>query len=142
MQPDLMTTEIHWTKADDRIISLLVGFGPARRAVGVWRFSHRMVDDLHLRIFSDGEGLPIAVEFYSANELPKSNADSSITESPETAIQKLYGFALSMIEYGQIEHGAKMIEDATSGLEFPSPQIAKSNLRRAQILGKDLQLAS
>jgi len=129
MGVELSKIEIHCGGfSPDKPVALLVGFGPARKAARVWRFTHVLTDGLSLRIFADHENLPIAVDFRCPMGLPKQNPVSDLEETPGAAIQRLYSFAVSMIEQAQIREGERIIADA---LGLRDSRLVNLNLNRA-----------
>ena len=151
------------TPMNDKIHGVMVAFCKPSVASMVWRFIHKE-DGTRLRIFSDGEGLPIAIDF---SNLPESQcADDKNDEPREVAIKKLHAFACMMIEEAQINQGKELLRDAQTGTqgdeavgeennsmsheegkeescnELPLPQHFRPAMRRAQVVTPACGLAT
>lgn len=126
------------TELDANNASVLIAFREAQRATNTWRFKHTRYGTL-LRIFADADGLPIAVEFTPCEkvELSDEQIEQVSPESMETAIQKLYGFAIYMIERAQLALGTRLIQDAVDITEDQFPSLISHALQRAKSVQRD-----
>ena len=128
---DLSQTQILTTERDGRILSILFGFKPAQPAVNTWRFIHTE-NSMLLRIFTDEEALPIAMQF--ADLVDPDEMEEVPEESREAILKKLYAFACTMIEYGQIKEGEHILKQSLEGLELPPFPDANAAIRRARTI--------